>query len=184
MAFWINVYNTCIQYTLGKDPSLFEDRGAFFKAKQLKIAGIDMSFDIIEHGILRRSKNKLSGGYLGKLRVPKYERKLRIRKVDGRIHYALNCGAKSCPPIFAYHADKVNQELDASVKKYLQKHVVVEDKVVKAPVLFSWFRGDFGGKKGIMKFMIKYDVIAKEDRKKELKFLEYDWTLALDPYAE
>lgn len=184
LAFWINVYNTSVQYLLKPNPQLFEDRGAFFKAKQIKIAGEVISLDIIEHGILRRSKSKLSLGYFRKLNVSKFEKTMRIRRVDPRIHYALNCGALSCPPIVAYHADKVDEELDQSAKDYLKMNVVVTDSELKVPVLFSWFRADFGGKRGVKKFLLNYDLITKDDKKKDLKFLEYDWTLALDPYKK
>jgi hypothetical protein len=182
LAFWINIYNTSVQYILKKDPSKFNDRGAFFKAKQINIAGEVLSFDVIEHGILRRSKSKLSLGYFRKLNVSSFEKLMRIRKVDPRIHYALNCGAKSCPPIAPYHADKVNEELDASTKKYLMENGLITETELNVPVLFSWFRADFGGKRGIKKFLLNYGVIMKSDKSKELKFLDYDWTLALDPY--
>lgn len=184
LAFWINVYNTNVQYILKADPSKFDDRGAFFKAKQITIAGELLSLDVIEHGILRKSKSKLSLGFLPKIRVGKFERQFRIKKVDGRIHYALNCGALSCPPIVPYHAKNVNAELDESVGEYLKQYCVVTDTEVKVPVLFSWFRADFGGKRGIRKFLIHYGITTKADKKKKLKFLDYDWTLALNPYKE
>lgn len=182
LAFWMNIYNTNVQYILKKDPSKFDDRGAFFKAKQITIAGEVLSFDIIEHGILRKSKSKLSLGYLSKIRVSRFERQFRIQRVDPRIHYALNCGALSCPPIVPYHAYKVDEELNTSVSDYLKKYCVVSENEVKVPVLFSWFRADFGGKRGIRKFLVRYEITQKEDKKKDLKFLPYDWTLALDPY--
>jgi Protein of unknown function, DUF547 len=182
LAFWMNIYNTSVQYILKKDPSKFDDRGAFFKAKQITIAGEVLSLDIIEHGILRKSKSKLSLGFLRKIKVSKFERTFRINKVDARIHYALNCGALSCPPIVAYHSEKIEQELDLSVSDYLKKYCVVGENDVKVPVLFSWFRADFGKKRGIKKFLVKYGITTKADKKKDLKFLDYDWTLALDPY--
>lgn len=184
LAFWINIYNTSVQYILREDPSKFDDRGAFFKAKQVKIAGEVLSLDRIEHGILRRSKTKWSLGYFSKIFVPKYERIMRINKVDPRIHYALNCGAKSCPPIAAYHWETVDQELDASVQKYLRANCEVTENKLLVPVLFSWFRADFGGQKGVKKFLLRYDIIQKADKKKDLKYKDYDWTLALDPYYE
>ncbi len=184
LAFWMNIYNTNVQYILKKDPSKFDDRGAFFKAKQIEIAGEMLSFDVIEHGILRRSKSKLSLGFLPKIFVGKFERTFRINKLDPRIHYALNCGALSCPPIVAYHSQKVDEELDESVKEYLEKYCLVGEKEVQVPVLFSWFRADFGRKRGIKKFLMNYGITTKADKKKDLKFLDYDWTLALDPYKK
>lgn len=182
LAFWINIYNTKVQYILKKDASKFKDRGSFFKEKQISIAGELVSFDIIEHGILRKSKSKLSLGYLSKIRISKFERQFRIKRVDARIHYALNCGALSCPPIVSYHSNKINEELNASTDDYLTKYCKISECCIEVPVLFSWFRADFGGKKGIKKFLNRFAIIQKIDKNKELKFLTYDWTLALDPY--
>lgn len=182
LAFWINIYNANIQYLLKRNPALFEDRGAFFKAKQVTVAGEVLSFDLIEHGVLRRSKSKLSLGYFGKVNVSNFEKLFRVKKVDPRIHYALNCGAKSCPPISVYHAEKVNEELDQSCKAYLTENHKVNENSLEVPVLFSWFRADFGGKRGVRKFLLNYGIVTKEESKRNLVFLDYDWTLALDPY--
>lgn len=184
LAFWINIYNANIQFLLKRNPELFNNRGAFFKAKQITVAGELLSFDLIEHGVLRRSKSKLSLGYFGKLKVSKFEKLFRVKKVDPRIHYALNCGAKSCPPISVYHADKVNEELDSSCKAYLTLNHKVNENSIEVPVLFSWFRADFGGKRGVRKFLLRYDIVSKEDSKKSLVFMDYDWTLALNPYRD
>jgi hypothetical protein len=182
LSFWINIYNTNVQYILNKDASKFENRGAFFKAKQITIASKVLSFDSIEHGILRKSKSKLSLGYIRKIVVSKFERQFRIKRVDPRIHYALNCGALSCPPIMAYHSERIDAELNKSVIDYLTKYCVVRENVIEVPVFFSWFRADFGGKSGIRKFLLCYGITDKNDKKKELKFLPYDWTLALNLY--
>ena len=184
LAFWMNVYNSNIQYILKADPKKFEDRGAFFKAKQITVAGELLSFDVLEHGIMRKSVSKLSLGYLGKINVSKFERKFRVKRVNPRIHYALNCGALSCPLVQLYHSATVEAELDKNVKDYLSKTVVVEANKIKVPVLFSWFRADFGGIKGVKKFLLSYDLIQESDKKKSLEFLDYDWTLALDPYVK
>lgn len=184
LAFWINIYNANVQFILKKNPTLFEDRGAFFKAKQITVAGELLSFDLIEHGVLRRSKSKLSLGYFGKVHVSDFEKLFRVKKVDPRIHYALNCGAKSCPPISVYHADKLEEELDLSCKMYLTQNHKVNANTLEVPVLFSWFRADFGGKRGVRKFLLRYDIVSKEDSKKTLVFLDYDWTLALNPYRD
>lgn len=68
-AFWINIYNAYVQILLLENPDLFEDRNSwigynFFTTPQIEIAGKKLSFDDLEHGIMRRSKIKLSMGYL------------------------------------------------------------------------------------------------------------------------
>jgi len=102
IAFWVNIYNAFIQISLTENPKLYDDRGVYFKTDRVKIAGQVLSFDDIEHGIIRKSRWKLSLGYLSKPFRAKWETKLRVKNIDWRIHFALNCGAKSCPPVAVY----------------------------------------------------------------------------------
>jgi hypothetical protein len=48
--------------------------------------------------------------------------------------------------------------------------------------LFSWFRGDFGGKSGTKEILEKMEVIPKKDF--ILKYKSYDWSLFLGNYLE
>lgn len=183
IAFWLNIYNGFTQVILSKDPDQYKTRGAFFSSKQIEIAGQLMSLDLIEHGILRRSKVKWAEGYLNKLFSSKFERKFRVKKLDYRIHFALNCGAKSCPPIAFYEPEKLNSQLDIAVKTYLEGECEYNKtaSTVKVPALMGWFRGDFGGKSGIRKILIKNGIIPKESEPK-IEFKTYDWTLYLNNY--
>ena len=183
-TFWINVYNAYIIILLSDDPSLFDDRGDFFKADRITIAGQPLSFDMVEHGILRRSKNKLSLGFLQKVVVPDFEKLFRVDEVDARIHFALNCGAKSCPPVRVYHPGKVNEELDANSRYYLQKATTVEDDDVLTTTLFSWFRADFGDRGGITAYLRRYEAIPPTLEDPSIDFDDYDWTLDIDNFVK
>ncbi|MDQ6762434.1 MAG: DUF547 domain-containing protein [Bacteroidota bacterium] len=182
-AFWINLYNGYTQMILKSDPDKYKDRNKFFKAKQIEVAGKIFSLDDIEHGILRRSKIKWSLGYLNKLFPGKTEKDLRVDTLDYRIHFALNCGAKSCPPIAFYNPENLNQQLDLATKSYLagEAEYNAENNVVKLPALMNWFRRDFGGKKK-MKLLLKKIKIIPEESNPKIKFKKYDWDLFLDHY--
>lgn len=184
-AFWINVYNGYVQHILTKQPELFEDRGAFFKKDQITIAGELISLDKIEHGIIRGSKVKWLLGLVSDPFADKYERTFRTDKADGRIHFALNCGAKSCPYIAIYDAPYMNEQLDEISQQFLTRtsSYEAENEKVYITSLFSWFRGDFGGKSGIRDFLRKYKVIPQE-ADPSLSFQDYDWTLELGNYTE
>ena len=182
-AFWINVYNGFVQYILGKNPEKFNNRGAFFKSKQITVAGKLLSLDNIEHGIIRRSKNKLSLGYLNKIRKSKFEKKFRITKVDWRVHFALNCGAKSCPRIPVLDGTRCHEQLQKAAEIYLKETSIYKDKKVEITSLCSWFRADFGGKKGVIKILKNFGIVPR-DVKPKISYAYYDWTLALGNYID
>lgn len=189
-AFWLNVYNAYVQILLLDKPELFEDRNSwfgynFFSSPQVNIAGKELSFDDIEHGIIRHSKIKLSMGYWDKWFPSDFEVMFRWDKVDPRIHFALNCGAKACPYIAIYDPERVEEQLDISTKQYLEKTTEYDadkDKV-KVNALMSWFRADFGGKDGAVEMLKKYKIIP-QDSDPSVSFLEYDWALELGNYKD
>jgi thiol-disulfide isomerase/thioredoxin len=182
-AFWLNIYNAYTAYYLKKDASQFKKRKKFYKAKQINVAGKMLSLDAIEHGILRHSKNKLSLGYFNTIFVNKFEKKHRVNQLDWRIHFALNCGAKSCPPIAFYDASQLDKQLNLSTKNYLlsecEKNIAKNS--IAVPSLFSWFRKDFGGKKNILPILKKYSILSETEYPK-IRFKKYDWSLYLDNY--
>jgi len=182
-AFWINLYNAYTQYFLRKNPDQYKDRGSFFKAKQINVAGKMFSLDDIEHGILRRSKIKWSLGHLNKLFPSKTEKELRVEKLDYRIHFALNCGAKSCPPIAYYNDNTLDAQLNLATKAYLSGEAEYDSaaNTVKVPKLMSWFRRDFGGKKGIIN-ILKGNGVLPAGVKPKIEFKDYDWNLYLDNF--
>ncbi|MBD0279664.1 MAG: DUF547 domain-containing protein [Flavisolibacter sp.] len=182
-AFWLNIYNAYVQKLLQEAPERYKKRNAFFTDKQIVIAGKRLSLDDIEHGILRRSKIKWSLGYFNKLFPDTYEKKFRVDSVDYRIHFALNCGAKSCPPIAYYAPEKIEQQLELATKNYLKNEVTYnrEENIVYVPAIMGWFRADFGGKKGIKKLLEKHALLPAGVNP-VIKFKPYDWTLFLNNY--
>lgn len=177
-AFWMNVYNSAVVLALQKDPGLYKDRGAFFSMDQVNVAGHELSLDDIEHGMLRHSRIKLSHGYLGDPFPGKFERKFRVKDIDYRIHFALNCGAKSCPQIARYDAEHIDKELQTSTDLYLKENVKYDETAgtVSVPAFMGWFRGDFGGKKGILKLMHEQGLVP-QDKKPDVVFSPYNWDM-------
>ena len=184
-AFWLNIYNAFIQKLLSAHPEKYKSRNSFFTNKQIEIAGIALSPDDIEHGILRRSKVKWSLGYFNKLFPSRFEKDFRVSVLDNRIHFALNCGAKSCPPIAYYAPENIDKQLEVATKNYLhtESDYDTASGVIYLPKIMSWFRADFGGKKGMKKMLEKYD-ITKKGEDFTIRFKEYDWTLFLDNYRQ
>jgi len=184
LAFWINIYNGYIQVILSEHPEKYDDRREFFKAEQIPIAGRLVSFAKIEHGIIRKSQWELGLGKFRKWFPNKFERKLRVDKRDYRIHFALNCGAKDCPPVAIYDSDRLDEQFSKGTEMYLKKSSEFnkEKNEVGVTSLFSWFRGDFGSKSGVKKILKKCDIIPNTDV--DITYKNYDWTLDLDNWTE
>ena len=184
LAFWVNIYNAYIQVILSKNPELYDDRQAFFNDERILIAGEKRSFAKIEHGIIRKSQWPLGLGKVRKWFPNKFERKLRVDKRDYRIHFALNCGAKDCPPVAIYKAERLNAQFDKGTAHYLKKTTDYNEKnkTVAVTSLFSWFRGDFGSKSGTKHILLGQKLIPSKDV--ELEYKNYDWTLDLDNWTE
>ncbi len=180
-AFWINIYNAYIIVLLKKNPSLYENKGMFFSTPHFEIAGKTLSFDDIEHGIIRRSRIKISLGYLSKWFPSMYEKAARVKEIDYRIHFALNCGAASCPPVRIFKAESINKQLEENTNSYLSLHATYNqdnEKVTVTP-LMSWFRADFGGMSGIRDILQERGIVP-DNVSPSIAFEDYDWTIDLD----
>ena len=173
LAFWINIYNAYYQilhYSKGlKNPEIY-------KAKEISIASELFSLDDIEHGILRRYRWKYSLGYLPQFWASSIIKKLAVKSVDYRIHFALNCGAASCPAIAFYNAQDINDQLENAADLFINEDTVIDDakKEIKITKLFQWFKADFKGAKGIRSILEKY--LSKDLSGYKLTFKTYDWS--------
>jgi hypothetical protein len=186
LAFWLNCYNAATQRLLESSPELYAGPlrvVRFFRAPAVTVGGVDLSLDRIENGILRGGRSKYGLGYLPKLRTTAFERRYRLTDLDPRVHFALNCGAESCPPIRAYEPDRIGDQLDLATRSYLDATVEVGDGTVSVPRLFLWFRGDFGGGAGIRSFLRRYDAVPA-DATPSIRYRGWDWTKAAGAFVE
>jgi len=180
-AFWINIYNAFFQI-LRKDFKM--DKPDIFRKKSFKIANELFSLDDVEHGILRRYRYKYSRFHFANPFAPKLIKNLAVDKLDYRIHFALNCGAESCPPIAFYNPANLHAQLDLATQSFLSSETKFdhENKIVHSTTLFKWFHADFGGIKGIKK--IFEDQLDHDISDYKIKYTEYSWNEALDNYLE
>ncbi len=179
-TFWINAYNAFFQI-LRKEKKI--EKPKIYKEKLLTIAGQKMSLDDMEHGILRKQQNKYSLGFLPKVFNNKQLKDLEVETLDERIHFALNCGAKSCPPIAFYSADKLDQQLELATLSFLEGEtdILTEEKEVHLSQLFKWYYDDFGGQEGIEQ-MIK-EKLGVEVTGFKLVYKDYSWEEELDNFV-
>jgi hypothetical protein len=156
LAFWINSYNAFTlqlmvdNYPLKKITDL--DGGKPWDVKRIKIGGEKYSLNQIENDIIR----------------PKFN--------DARVHFVLNCAAKSCPPLFnqAFLAATLDKQLASRTRQFVRsKNMDLTENLVKLPKIFDWYKADFGE---IVAFLNKYSTV-KIASTATIEFKEYDWSL-------
>lgn len=187
-AFWINIYNAFTQHFLGKRPDIMASRitrKEHFREKKIFIAGEAFSLDEIEHGILRKSRIWWSLGLLGKPFAGAREKALRVSELDFRIHFALNCGGESCPAIRFYEPEKIDYQLELAGHSFVvnESRLIAAENKVRLSRIFQWYKFDFGGRKGILKLLRKYQVIP-ENASPRFTYAEYNWSPDVQPFAE
>ncbi len=167
-AFYINAYNAwTIKLILSGYPGVesIKDLGSFFKSPwKKKIARIDgkvITLDNIEHDILR------------------------ARFKDPRIHFAVNCASKSCPPLMSkpYKGGVLDHQLTSMTEKFINdpEYNHLKGKTLYVSRIFDWYADDFNG--DIVGFFLKYAkgntlAMLKENRSEiDVEYLDYDWSL-------
>jgi hypothetical protein len=180
-AFWINIYNAFFQI-FRKFNQI--DKPEIYQEKLIKIAGENFSLDEVEHGILRKYRYKYSLGYLPNIFTKRLIKKLAVDHIDYRIHFALNCGAKSCPPIAFYSLEKIEAQLQLATLSFLEGEtdILEEKKEIQITQLFKWFLADFGGKSGIRKILKEH--LQIESKGYTLVFKPYSWEEELENYSD
>ena len=162
LAFWINLYNTLVLdgvIALKVQRSIMEQRAGmtFLRQAAYMVGGQRMSCDDIEHGILRANRGHPL--YPGK-QFASSDPRLRwvIDPIDARIHFALNCASRSCPPIRAYSPEQLESQLNMATRSYLASDIRVarENNTLYLSSIFKWFTRDFGGREGIIDFVLPH----------------------------
>lgn len=177
-TFWINVYNAYYQLLIKKGIT----RDKIFTAEAVKVGEHPLSLDEIEHGILRRSTAKYSMGYAKEAFPKAFIQRLQVAVLDYRIHFALNCGAKSCPPISFYQYENIQTQLERATDSYLNIETTLNEKTKTADVtqIMQWFQGDFGGKKGVKKVLEQY--LKKNLSGYKIRYLPFNNDTYLDNF--
>lgn len=191
LAFWINLYNALIldaAIALGVRRSVTEGRLGiltFFRRAAYNVGGERFSANDIEHGILRANRPHwaIPGPQFG----PGDPRlRWRVAPADPRIHCALNCASRSCPPIGVYDAARIDEQLDLAAASFVANDVAVEPATgtVRLSAIFKWYAADFGGRAGVIGFLIRYlpegegrAWLTAQGARARLVFRAYDWGL-------
>lgn len=166
ITFWLNIYNAFFQ-DLAKQHAINPETS--FTEPFIAIGGDTLSLDDVEHGVLRGQSEYRSS-------------KWKVSQVDPRIHFALNCGASSCPPIAFYEVDKLDKQLEQATALYIRTSSVLdeEEKTIEVSQLFEWFEEDFEARGGVHEVLSFY--LEKDVHEFELHYTPWDWSLVLNNY--
>merc|ERR1719232_617974 len=129
-------------------PSMTYTRYKFFSSMSYNIGGYVLSLNDIENGILRANRASMATLYMKPFSKTDPRLKIMLSEVEPRIHFALNCGAKSCPPIKTFSGKEVLEQLDVATGAFLENDdalYINDDKTeVRLTQLFQWYQVDFG----------------------------------------
>ena len=129
-AFYANAYNAwTIKLILSRYPDIdsIKDLGSLFKSPwKIKLARIDgqsLTLDQIEHDILRK------------------------RFGDPRVHFAVNCASKGCPPLQAepFTGNHLDEQLNRAARTFINDPNFnrLEGDTLWVSKIFDWFSEDF-----------------------------------------
>jgi len=184
-AFFINIYNTLMihAYVRNGFPSSFWSRFKFFTTNSYMIGGQNYSLDDIEHGVLRNNKRSLLAFQPPFSNAdPRLEASIPL---DPRIHFALVCGAKGCPPIKTYSAGNIDEELNMAAISFLESGCVVDGNKIYFSKILSWYKTDFGNSnQTVIEAVLPFINGEKKEKIENLlksgnykvSYLPYDWT--------
>jgi len=154
----------------------------FFGRAAYRIDGAVFSPDDVEHGILRGNRRRVIPPLrpFG-TRDPRLV--LAVEPLDPRVHFAINCGARSCPPVDVYRSKTIEAQLDLAARGFVNAEVALEDGRLVCSRLFKWYRRDFDGAGGLTAFLLRYldDGPARrallDGRGSRVAFRGWDWSL-------
>ena len=107
---------------------------------------------------------------------------------DPRIHAALVCAARSCPPLRreAYEASSVDSQLDSNVRAWLA-NINLNDffpdrRTAEVSMIFKWYRGDFErAGHSVPEFLAQFGPVGKTQFSREpgnkIEYRTYRWGL-------
>jgi hypothetical protein len=169
-AYWIDAYNrNVISTVLDAEiaTSVMDAHFPFFDRKQYPHFGQQLSLNDIE------------------------KRMLFLQYPDARLHFALVCGAQSCPPLYNKpfsEAEDLDRLLDSLTVRSVNDTLFVLFNALTGDVLlsklFDWYEKDYELESGsVMEFIARYHKEGEKllGRTWKKKFRDYDWSLNQRP---
>ena len=166
LALLINAYNACTlrlildHYPLQSIRDIPEARR--WKDRRWVVAGRTLSLDELENEVIR----------------PEYK--------EPRIHFAINCASRGCPPLRAeaFVASRLDAQLEEQTRRAHAdaRFLELTREGVRLTKLYEWFAGDFTASGDtVLQFAARYSeslaARLKTTPAPKIEWIEYDWTL-------
>lgn len=131
LAYWINAYNALVlrmvvdHYPISSITKIGIIPFSAFFVERPQLGGKRMTLRSLENDVIRAGFH------------------------DPRIHFAINCASRSCPPLaqHAYRPETLNQQLDAAARKFINDNANVtldaRSGKVELSKIFDWYASDF-----------------------------------------
>jgi hypothetical protein len=177
-AFWIDAYNAYTMkrvvdaYPMASIQDLDDEKGKVWDQEFIPLGKL-----FPEAGEKKLSLNDVEN----KILRPKFK--------DARVHAAINCASRGCPPLSAkaFVAEKLDDQLDEQVARWLADPARnrFDEKTGKVVVskIFDWFKDDFVRDAGSVQAWLAARA-PEADRSwlastkdLELEFQDYSWKL-------
>lgn len=162
MAFYIDAYNALVLKSVisnGRPRSVLDVKG-FFDGQKHTVAGVSTTLNDLE------------------------KKRLNAYAKDPRTHFVLVCAAVGCPILenTPFTGSKLNQRLNAATQRYLTSNTGgrVSDGGIALSKIFDWYKADFGGPQGVVKFVRSHlpkGRAAQLGDSPKVSFIDYNWTL-------
>ena len=160
LAFYLNAYNAWILHVVVEAypvKSIKKAKFLVFRRNHITVAGKKTSFMALENNLLRKEF------------------------AEPRMHFALNCASRACPPLQAraFRTRTLKQDLQNLARAFMNDPnfgVSRKGKHVYLSKIFDWYASDFGGKSALVRYIngFRSDTIPKETK---VRFMDYDWSL-------
>ena len=157
LAYWINLYNAATVRLIVQNHAVRSitdiNGGKPWDKKVVTVGPKNYTLNQIENDIIRPNFN------------------------EPRIHFAINCAAKSCPKLMnsAFIPDNLNSQLTKQAKSFVNgsKNDISANKIIISKI-FEWYADDFGV--SVIDYINKYSTV-KIEVNTTIEYKEYNWDL-------
>ena len=163
-VYWINAYNAFTiklildHYPIKSIMDIKQDDKDAWHIPFIKLGTKLYTLDYIENTMLRGQFN------------------------DSRLHFAINCSAKSCPPLRnkAFTAANIDIELRLVARAFINdsRFNILSNRHVQISKIFDWYEEDFLKEEpSINIYLNKRTPHLEISKEASLNYLEYNWDL-------